>query len=138
MSETASQERNGVLAVLSLLLAVACIAFLGRDLRLVVSPWIFGALLVPAAAFAVLLRTHRDTWGREGRYVDYWSIPHFLVGVFGFLLGVALPVVAAIAVAWELIELAARVREYPANRVTDVVLAVAGWLAAYAARIIAA
>jgi hypothetical protein len=135
MSETASQERNGVLAVLSLLLAAVCVAFLGHDLTLVVSPWLFGALLVPAAAFSVLLRTHRDTWGREGRYFDFWSIPHFLVGVFAFLLGVALPIVAAIAVAWELIELAARVREYPTNRLTDVVLAVAGWLAAYAASV---
>ena len=98
-----------------------------RSSRTRTIPEVFVAIALPAAVFSVLLRVRHATWGREGRYVDLWSIPHFLVGVVACLLGLELVHIAAIAIVWELVELAAHVREYPANRVIDVVLAVAGW-----------
>jgi len=97
-----------------------------------VAPWIFIALAAPVLVLAVLLRLRRDTWGRERRYVDLWSITHFASGSLGFLLGLGLPLVLVVAIAWELFELAVGVYEYPTNRVIDVALAVAGWLLAHA------
>lgn len=133
MKETAQDERTGRLLGLGLLLALACVAWVRHDVAPIVSSWVFVALFVPAAAFTALLRVRPKTWGREGKYLDYWSIPHFLVGVFAYLLGVDLLYVFAVAAVWELIELAADEPEYTTNRLTDVVLAVAGWLATYAA-----
>lgn len=131
MKET-THERTGVLVGLGLALSLASILLLHDDVALAVSPPVFLALFIPTAILSAFLRTHRDTWGREGEYVDLWSIPHFLLGVFAYLLGIDLIRVAAIAATWELIEIAARVHEHPTNRATDVVLAVVGWGAAAA------
>lgn len=127
---TDAGERTGVLAALSLVLATAAVVTWRDDAHLAVAPWLFGGLMGVAAAGAVFLRTHRATWGREGRYVDYWSIVHLLFGVLGYLVGLDLIAVMVVAAAWELIELAARVREYPTNRVIDLALAAAGWTGA--------
>jgi hypothetical protein len=126
-------ERTGLLAALSGLLALSCIVLFAPRVTLAVPPMVFAGLFIPAAAFSIFLRLNARTWGREGEYIDLWSIPHFLLGVFAFLLGIDLAHVVVVAVAWELIEVAARVREHTSNRVTDVVLAVAGWLATHVA-----
>ena len=101
--------------------------------RLLVPLWVILAMAIPWAAFSVFLRLRRRGLGREGRYLDWWSIPHTLVGVLFALLRIEGVIVAAIAIAWELIEIGTRVQEHPANRVIDVVLAVAGWTATTAA-----
>lgn len=133
MTAIASREHTGRLAVLTLMLAAACAAVLYERLALAVPLAVFLGMSAVVASFAVFLRLHRDTWGREGRYVDLWSIAHFLVGSLGFMVGVELPHLIVIALLWELVEIAARVHEHPANRVIDVALAVAGWLVARAA-----
>ncbi|KAB2893919.1 MAG: hypothetical protein F9K40_16875 [Kofleriaceae bacterium] len=133
MTAIASREHTGRLAVLALLLAAACAAVLYERLVLAVPLAVFLGMFVVVASFAVFLRLHRDTWGREGRYVDLWSIAHFLVGALAFLAGVELPYLMVISLLWELVELAARVHEHPANRAIDVALAAAGWLVARAA-----
>lgn len=132
MRDVISRERTGVLVGLGLVLALGSVALLHDDLALAVSPAAFLALFIPAAILSAFLRTHLDTWGREGKFVDLWSIPHFMFGVLGYLMGIDVIYVGAIAATWELIEVAARVREYTTNRVTDVLLAVVGWGATHA------
>jgi hypothetical protein len=127
MRESRADERTGVLVGLGLALILGAIALLHDDLALVVSPAAFVALFVPTAILSAFLRTHLDTWGREGTYVDLWSIVHFLSGVLAYLMSIDLVYVVAIAVAWELIEVVARVQEHPFNRVADLILAMAGW-----------
>jgi hypothetical protein len=54
-------------------------------------------------------------------------VPHFLGGVILAMFGIGLVWVAALATAWEGVELASRVDEYPTNRVCDIALAIGGW-----------
>jgi hypothetical protein len=120
-------ERTRLLQVLSAIFATAVIALLyWRNHRLVNWAWIGGAGMVWGGG-GIALRTHEETWGKEFRYLDWWSVPHFLGGVLLAMFGIGVAWVAALAVAWECIELASRVEEYPTNRVCDLALAVGGW-----------
>ncbi len=126
----ATDERSGVLVTLGLALAGTVVV--GLHVHAVVPPVVLAAMVASMFGVWLFLVTHRDTWGWEGRYVDLWSIPHFGAGVVLWGAGLALPAVIAVAVAWELIEIAANVFEHPTNRVADVVLAAIGWLIAVA------
>jgi hypothetical protein len=128
MHHDASDERRTLFAFLTAGLVVGFVALMGPRLFESFQSPLFVGLFVPTAAFAAFLATHRDTWGQERAYVDLWSIPHFLVGVQLWLVGVDLIWTTVLAVTWELIETASRVHERSTNRVTDVVLAVSGWL----------
>jgi hypothetical protein len=94
---------------------------------LAVAPWLAIALVAACAVTSLVLQRKRRSWGREGRVVDLWSVPHFLAGATLGALGLGLPEVLAIAVVWEGVELVARVPEAPANRAADVALAALGW-----------
>jgi hypothetical protein len=118
-------ERQGLQAVLAILLTIVVLALAGRDGAVASLPAL-AAVAVPCAALSVALYLHRHSWGGERTYVDLWSIPHLLAGAFLGLLGIGLARVAAIAVAWELIEIVSRVREHPLNRAIDVALALGG------------
>lgn len=123
----AKQERTRLLQVLAPIFASAVIALLVlRSHRVVQWVWIGGASMVWGAG-GIALRAHQKTWGRELRYVDWWSVPHFLGGVLLAMFGIGLAWVVAVAAMWECIELAAAVDEYPTNRICDIALAVAGW-----------
>jgi hypothetical protein len=127
MHVDASDERTRLLALLTAGFAAGFVAIMGARLFESIQSPVFIGIAVPTFLFSVFLRTHRDTWGRERTYLDLWSIPHFLVGVLLWLVGVDLIWAIVIAVTWELIERVSRVYEHPTNRVMDVVLAVAGW-----------
>ena len=127
MAKKKSRERTTVLKVLASIFAAAAITLLvWRGHRLVHWGWIGGAGLVWGGG-GIALRTHTNTWGRERHYIDWWSVPHFLGGVIPAMFGIGLVWVAALATAWEGVELASRVDEYPTNRVCDIALAIAGW-----------
>ena len=99
--------------------------------HLIVRGWVLGAVAIPWVALGIVLRKF-DKLGFEGKYVDLWSIPHFTAGVLFGLTGIGLGFVVAIATVWEVVEIYARTREYPTNRVADVILAALGWLFANA------
>jgi hypothetical protein len=126
-----SRERHHLFVVLaiSLVSAVGALFYL-RGAPLAVRPWILVTLFVIGGAVGYALTKHRRTWGREERYLDAWSIPHFLAGTILFGLGFGLVWVVVIATAWEGVEIVSRVREYPTNRVTDVALAALGFTVA--------
>jgi hypothetical protein len=122
-----SRERTRVLKILASVFAGLVIALLyWRSDRIVSWAWIGGAGAVWGGG-GIALRTHTNTWGRERHYLDWWSVPHFLGGVLLAMFGIGLVWVAALATAWECVELASRVDEYPTNRVCDIALAVGGW-----------
>lgn len=122
-----TQERTRLLQVLAGLFAMAAIALLvWRSHRVVHWAWIGAAGMVWGGG-GIALRTHQKTWGRELRYLDWWSVPHFLGGVLLAMFGIGFVWVTLLAAAWECIEMAAAVEEYPTNRVCDIALAVAGW-----------
>jgi len=122
-------ERTALLGILTLLAGVGVVVLVLVHGHLLVPAWVIAAVAVPWAGFALWLRVNRRGLGREGRYVDWWSIPHTFAGIVLGMVGIEGAVVTALAVGWELIEIGTRVREHPANRVIDVVLAVAGWTA---------
>jgi hypothetical protein len=70
----------------------------------------------------------------EGRFADRWLFVHLMSGVAGGLFNAFLAwprwqivvVGAALMILWELVEIACRIRESPANRVIDVVVGVVG------------
>lgn len=126
---TRSRENTRLLAVLGVAMTIAVGALVVLHHRLLVGWPVIGVLAVPWLAFTIALRVRQDTWGREGQIVDWWSIPHFVAGALFGLVGIGGATVAAIAIAWEAVELVARAEEYPANRVTDVALAISGWAA---------
>jgi hypothetical protein len=124
----AKHERTRLLQILAIIFSVVVIAILAwRHARCVHWVCIVGIAGVWGGT-GIALRTHQKTWGKELRYVDWWSVPHFLSGVLLAMFGIGVAWVAALAIAWELIEITAAVDEYPTNRVVDVVLALAGWL----------
>ena len=127
MHADTSGERTTLLALLTAGFAAGFVAIMGPRLFEAIQSPVFIGIAAPLVLFTAFLRTHRDTWGRERKYLDLWSIPHFLVGVLLWLAGVDLIWTIVIAVTWELIETVSRVYEHPTNRVMDVVLAVAGW-----------
>jgi hypothetical protein len=100
--------------------------------HLIVQRWVIGALGVLWAVSNAVLRLKQDSLGAEGKYVDWWSIPHFTTGMLFGLFGLRLAFVVGLAITWEIVEICAHTAEYPTNRITDIVLAVAGWAAAIA------
>lgn len=75
----------------------------------------------------------------EGKYIDFWSIPHVLSGVLAFLgaklldvdlwLGFAISFVLMIA--WEFFEDFVEIHEFITNRVGDVVTGIIGFWGTY-------
>ncbi len=76
-----------------------------------------------------------NLWG-EGKYLDFWSINHFLSGVvltgwgvfFGFSLKISFVVYVALAIGWEIFEIFKGIHEYFGNKVMDVVTGIIGSL----------
>jgi hypothetical protein len=120
-------ERTVLLGVLTLLTVAGILTLVLVRGRPLVPMWVIAAIAVPWVGFSAWLRTHLRGLGREGRYLDWWSIPHTFGGVLLALVRIEGWIVLAIAAGWELIEIGTRVREHPVNRVIDVVLAVVGW-----------
>jgi hypothetical protein len=126
-------ERTGLLVALAAVTAaVTVVMFLRAGARPLVAPGWLVAIGVPWIAFSIVLRVRRDDLGREGTVIDLWSVSHVVGGAILALLGLPVAWVAGLAIGWELVEAAARVQEHWANRVFDVVLALAGWAAAAA------
>lgn len=126
-------ERTQLLAVLTAITAISIFVLVLVRGRLLVPMWTVVAIAVPWAGFSLWLRIKRQGLGREGYYLDWWSIPHAVGGALLALVHIEGVLVAAIAIGWELIEIGTRVREHPVNRVIDVVLAIAGWAVTTAA-----
>lgn len=87
-------------------------------------------------SFRKYVRT--DIW-REGKYLDLWSIPHFLSGVAvalaGHLIGFDVMPTFIIAfllfVAYEMFEVMVKIEETRMNRILDVVVGMASFTPAY-------
>ncbi|HEY5944933.1 MAG TPA: hypothetical protein VIV40_05550 [Kofleriaceae bacterium] len=124
------KERTWLFGCLAALLSAITIIVIWQTHRLIVPWWGIAAVAAPWAGFDALLRHKQRTLGFERKCVDWWSVPHFFAGVLLGLFGVGVAFVAAIACVWEVVEIYSNVREYPTNRVADVVLAIAGWAAA--------
>lgn len=79
-----------------------------------------------------LVRT--DIW-REGKYLDLWSVPHFLSGMcvaFGlffldYTANAAFVIVFLLLVAYEMFEVIAKIEETRWNRILDVVVGMASF-----------
>ncbi len=75
----------------------------------------------------------------EGRYVDFWNIPHFLVGLLiGFVLiylkspfALSLFIVFLIKSGWEIYEHIRVIKEAIPNKILDVVTGILGYLFIY-------
>lgn len=77
---------------------------------------------------------------KEGKYLDFWSIPHIIVG---FLLGfiffdllnfsmiISLAVVAILKIGWEIWEEKFLIKEVFSNKVFDVLCGIVGFLILY-------
>jgi hypothetical protein len=76
---------------------------------------------------------------KEGTFIDLWSIPHFLAGVIiglpllqhGVGFWTAGAIVLILCTMFEIVELAFDIHESMANRITDVVLPMIAYPAAY-------
>ena len=117
----------GALTALTLGLGLALVIWRRAPIA---SPVVIAPITATFVGSVVLLRIRRDDLGAEGRFVDLWTIPHFVIGALFGLLGIDLAWTTALVVWWELVEVVSRVDEYPTNRVTDVVISVVGWAAA--------
>lgn len=116
--------------VSSVLTVAATVALIAWRIELLAPVWVIAVIAAPWIAFSVVLRFNRETFGREGTYVDPWAISHAVGGALLGLFGIGLVWVAALVVWWELVETACRVPETPQNRVLDVVVALVAWAAA--------
>lgn len=75
----------------------------------------------------------------EGRYIDFWNIPHFLVGILiGFILiylkspfVLSLFIVFLIKGSWEIYEHIWVIKETIPNKILDVVTGILGYLFIY-------
>jgi len=65
--------------------------------------------------------------GGEGKYLDLWSITHFLSGFILGLLGIPLFWAALPLIMWELVEILGDIQEHRTNAMVDVALAVLAW-----------
>lgn len=76
---------------------------------------------------------------KEGRYLDLWNLPHFIIGVLlGFILisynvsfANSLLIVFFIKLAWEIYEHLHVVKETIPNKILDVLTGVLGFLSIY-------
>ena len=83
-----------------------------------------------------LVRT--DAW-REGKYLDLWSVPHFLSGVvvalslyvFGFEVRSAFVIAFLLLVGYEMFEVIAKIDETRWNRTLDVVVGMVSFVPAF-------
>jgi len=116
--------------VLTLALAGGFALALRNQLAPQTSPASMVSIVGPWIALTFFLWSQRETYGREGRYLDFWSISHFGAGIVAWSIGLGVGWALALAIAWELVEIVSRVHEYPANRVVDTLLAVGGWFLA--------
>lgn len=126
----AKQERTTLLTTLGAIFSALVLALVWWRHACIVPWWVIAIVMAIWMAFSVAIRTHQKTWGKEGRVVDWWSVPHGLAGVLFGLFGIGLVWVVAIAAIWECIELVSAVDEYPTNRAADILLALTGWLVA--------
>ncbi len=124
---TEQQERTLLFGILGGVTAIGTAALLLWRGHLLVPRWVVFALALPWIGFSALLRVRRDSLGAEGKYVDLWSIPHVVAGALLALFGLPLAWVIVVLVWWEAVEIVSRVFEHPTNRVTDIVIALAGW-----------
>lgn len=118
-----------IYGTLTELLGVAVFIVVMERARRLVAWWVIAVVAAVWLAMSIALRSRPDDWGREGKYLDPWSIPHFMTGVLFGLLGIGAFWVVAIAITWELVEVFSRIDEHLTNRAVDVVLAGAGWAA---------
>ncbi|MFA7252683.1 MAG: hypothetical protein WC027_02395 [Candidatus Paceibacterota bacterium] len=76
---------------------------------------------------------------KEGKYLDLWSLPHFLVGIilghifiyFGLDLAIALVATLIIKIAWEIYEHKYVTIEAVPNKILDVVVGIIGLIVIY-------
>ena len=127
-----TKEKTWLLGTLGVILVAITAIVIWQRGDLLAPWWVLAVIAVPWIALGVVLRIKVDTWGFEGKYVDWWSIPHFVAGVLFALAGIGLGFVVAIATVWEIVEVYAHTKEHPQNRVVDVLLAAAGWALANA------
>jgi uncharacterized membrane protein YfcA len=123
----AEGERTGLFVALGLALCAAAAVLIALRGDPIAPLWTIAVIGVPWAALTLFLRLNRETWGKELPYFDLWSITHVVAGFLLALLGIGLIWVFVLAVAWELIEMVAGIEEYPTNRVSDVIVAIAAW-----------
>lgn len=79
-----------------------------------------------------------DIW-REGRYLDLWSVVHFLSGVvfigwmllFGFGVGVIFPIYLVLIIVWEIFEHKREIHEHMPNKFVDIVIGLLGFLSVF-------
>jgi hypothetical protein len=121
------QERTLLFGILTGLTLTFTVALLAWRYAPIVPVWSIIALGTPWMAFSIFLRIRRADLGREGRFLDLWSIPHLFGGVLLGLFGLGFVWIAILVVWWEGVEHVSRVFEYTTNRITDCVIAVAGW-----------
>jgi len=124
------EERRGLFVVLALALAGGFAIALRNQLALQTTPASLVSIVAPWIALTFFLGLHRETYGREGRYLDFWSISHFGAGIVAWSIGLGIGWSLALAIAWELVEIVSRVHEHPTNRVVDTLLALGGWFLA--------
>jgi hypothetical protein len=124
------REKTWLLGTLAAVLSVITIIVIWQRHHLIVPWWGIAVVAAPWVGAGMVLRAKQDSLGAEGKYVDWWSLPHYFAGVLFALLGIGLVYVVAIASVWEVIEIYANTKEYPTNRVTDIVLAALGWASA--------
>jgi hypothetical protein len=121
-----------LLATLGVIISAITAIVIWETHHLIAQGWIVGALGGIWVVTNAVLRLKQDSLGAEGKYVDWWSIPHFTTGVLFGLFGLRLAFVVGLAIVWEIVEICAHTAEHPTNRITDIALAVAGWATANA------
>lgn len=127
MGDGPDRERTRLLAVLTGLLFTGAGVMVAQRGHALIPVIAIVAIVVAVGGFIALLRYRPKDLGFEGRFVDLWSISHFMAGVLPGLVDLGVLWVLVIALLWEVIELVCRVTEHTPNRVIDVLLALLGW-----------
>ncbi len=83
-------------------------------------------IIILALLFVILSK------GGEGKYLDLWSITHFLSGFMLSLLGIPLFWAVLPLIMWELVEILGDIQEHRINAIVDVAVAVLAWFIANA------
>lgn len=124
------RERTRLLGVLTALTLLATSGLLIWRTELIAPVWAIAAVAAPWVALSIFLRIKKRSYGREGRVVDLWSIPHFIGGSLLGLFGIGIVTILVVTIWWEIVETISHVHECRANRVMDVLLAASGWILA--------